>query len=189
VKQQNILKVYHLANADEIQNGLLWYRNAHDEAKRLARENGLTLRQTAGVIAAVSPGLRWERNVECAERIIKGEPLDGLGIRWYDGVRKAKRILKGHNPDVVLKGNKVRAFFACILDPCNKLSVCVDGHAAAIHAGRRITLDEVPPMNDRLYGRIAGDYMIVAKWLGILPLQIQAICWLTWRRIHNVTKA
>lgn len=188
VRQQNILRVYHLANADEIQAGLSWYLDANQQAARLAKENGLTIRQCAGVIAAVSPGLKWEKNVEAAERIIKGEPLDGLGVRWYDGVKKAKRIIRGHNPDMVLKGNKVRAFFACILNPKNETTVCIDGHAFAIHAGRRITLDETPTMNDRLYNRIAGDYVIVAKWLGLSPCQLQAVTWVCWRRLQGVVK-
>lgn len=187
VKQLNILRTYHQATADELQRGMVWYRDANCEADRLADENDLSTTQTAGMIAAVSPGLRWERNVECAERIIKHETLNGLGVRWYDGVRKAKRILKGHNPVEVLKGNKVKAFYACILNPSNPIgSVCIDGHAYAIWVGRRITLDDVPTINDRLYNRIASDYCVVAKDLAISPCQVQSITWLTWRRLHGI---
>ena len=186
VKQNNLMKIFHQATADELTSGMVWYREANEEADRLSVENDLTIRQTSAIIAAVSPGLRWEHNVECAERIIRKEKLDGLGIRWYDGVKKAKRILRGHNPDVVLKGNKVRAFYACILNPSNETSVCVDGHAYAVWRGRRIALDDVPPITDRLYSRIASDYCIVARQLQLSPCQLQAICWCVWRRIHGV---
>lgn len=187
VKQLNILRVYHQANVDEIRDGLNWYRDANCGADRLAEENGLTIRQTSAMIAATSPGLRWERNVECAERIIRGESLEGLGVRWFDGVRKAQRILRGHNPDVVLKGNKVRAFNSCIADPSLTMAVCVDGHAFSIWQGRRITLDEVPPMTDRLYHRVADDYCRVSFDLAIRPCQLQAITWVAWRRLNGVT--
>lgn len=186
VKQRNILKTYWQATADELRDGNLWYQEANEEADRLADENGLEMEQTAAMIAAVSPGMRWERNVECAERIILGEPLDGLGVRWYDGVKKAKRILRNHNPMDVLKGNKVRAFFACILNPDNRVSCCIDGHAYGIWCGKRIPLDEIPPINDRLYFRIASDYCVVARDLAISPCQLQAITWVTWRRLHQV---
>lgn len=186
VRQQNILRTYHAATADEIRDGMTWYRAANEEADRLATENNLTVRQTSAIIAALSPGLRWERNVEAAERVILGESLDGLGVRWYDGVRKAKRILRGHNPDVVLRGNKVRAFNSCIADPSMTMAVCVDGHAYAIWCGKRINLEDVPTMNNRLYHRIAGDYVRVAIDLAIRPCQLQAIVWVCWRRIHDV---
>jgi hypothetical protein len=78
----------------------------------------------------------------------------------------------------------VRAFFACISEPATTQAVCIDGHAYSIWAGRRITLDAVPPVSDRLYNRIVGDYVVVAKHLGIRPHQLQAITWVAWRRLH-----
>jgi hypothetical protein len=186
LRHTNILAVYSRADADSLREGLTWYRQVNEEADRLADENDLTVRQTSAIIAAVSPGLRFERNIEAAERIIKREPLTGLGVRWFDGVRKAKKILAGHNPDVVLKGNKVKNFAACIADPSNTLSVCIDGHMFSCWAGKRITLDEVPPINNRLYHRIAGDFCFVARVLGVRPMQVQAVCWLVWRKQHGV---
>jgi hypothetical protein len=185
IKQLNILRVYHLSTGEEMNAGLSWYVNANQEATRLT-SLGVTLEQSCAIISAVSPGLKWERTVEAAERIIRGESLAGIGLRWFDGVKKAKRIRAGSNPGSVLRGNKVNAFYACILNPANTVSVCVDGHAYAIWAGNRITLDDVPPMNDRLYSRIASDYSIVAKDIGITPCQLQAITWTTHRRIHGV---
>ncbi len=188
VKQSNLLRVYHQATADELVCGLNWYRDANCDADRLASENGILIEQSAGIIAAMSPGLRYERNIEAAERVIRGESLMGLGVRWFDGVRKAKRILRGHAPSEVLKGRKVLAFYHCILHPQNETSVCIDGHCFAIWAGRRIALDDVPPISGRLYHRIASDYCVVARDYSISPCQLQAICWVVWRRIHGVTK-
>lgn len=195
-RQTNILKVYHQATADELSGGLEWYAAAHDEAERLACRGTtiwLGIRETAAVIAAVSPGLRWERNVVAAERILSGgttlygeDELTGLGVRWYDGVAKARAIIDGRNPAYVLKGNKVRAFWHCIWQPDNGLHVCIDGHAYSIWTGERIVLADVPTLDDRLYNRISGDYAAVAKHVGIRPCQLQAITWVTHRRIHEV---
>lgn len=181
-RQRNITAVLRQASADELYAGKDWYNAAHALAKRLHPN----LRVAAAAIAATSPGLRWERNVECAERLINGKPLTGLGVRWYDGVRKAQRVIKGQSPETALRGNKVRAFFACILDPTNVLHCCIDGHAYAIWAGKRIPLDSTPALNNRLYRKVASDYAVVAKFAGMSPCQLQAITWLTWRRIHNV---
>ncbi len=185
-RQTNILRVYHKANEEELRNGMEWYHSAHDEAERLASEHSLPVSVVSAIIAAVSPGLRWEKNIEAAERIIRRESLNGLGVRWYGGVRKAEAIRDGQNPSVALKGNKVRAFAECIRTPDTALSVCVDGHAYSIWAGRRIPLDEVPPINDRLYNRISVDYWEVAKHCGVRACQLQACVWVTWRRLHEV---
>lgn len=180
----NILRVYDQATAEEIREGLEWYSSAHEEIKAIHPD----IRIGAAIVAATSPGLRWERNIEVGRRIIDGEDLTGLGVRWYDGVKKAKRILKGSNPLVVLKGNKVRCFYQCLLKPDNRLAVCIDGHAYAIWKGKRVTLNDVPTLTDRLYNAIARDYMEAAQTVGVLPNQLQAVTWVVWRRLHGVSE-
>jgi hypothetical protein len=181
----NILRAYHSATADEMDAGLRWYKFAHDEACRLHKDCKIG----SAILAAVSPGLRWESNVQAAERIIKKRSLTGLGVRWFDGVKKARKILRGGDPNVILGGNKVRAFYHCILNPNNDVHVCIDGHAYAIWAGKRITLDKTPNMTNRLYHKISSSYVSVSRDLGIRPNQLQAITWCAWRRLHGVVKA
>lgn len=195
---QNILRVYHLASSGEVDAGLRWYLSAHEHAKRLSHilldkfasvSSVDCLESAAGIIAAVSPGLRWERNIEAAERIASGEGLEGLGVRWYDGVKKAKRIIAGTPVLDVLKGNKVRAFYENIAYPKTTDKVTIDGHAWSIWAGERATLDEVPTISDKLYASIQADYVNASEVVGIRPLQLQAITWTTWRRLHKVSSA
>lgn len=195
---RNILKVYDNATKDEINEGLTWYARANAEARCIA-DNGVSWRRACAVVAAVSPGMKWERNIECANRIIQCkckdksgcECLAGLGVRWYDGVHKARKIVTGDKPLRVLKGNKVRAFYRCMINPKDDKSVCIDGHAYSIWAGRRLltsnsgSRDEnvVPNITDKMYERIAADYREAADVVGILPQQIQAIVWVVWRRM------
>lgn len=47
--------------------GTDWYDSAHEEANRIADENGLTPEQTAGMIAATSPQQAWGDNVTTTE--------------------------------------------------------------------------------------------------------------------------
>ena len=186
---RNILKIYDKATRDDIDEGLTWYSRANAEARCIA-SNGTTWHKACAAIAAISPGLRWEKNIEAARRVICKEPLDGLGIRWYDGVRKAERIVNGENPLDVLRGNKVRAFYRCIVNPRDDKSVCIDGHAYSIWAGRRLLTsgtkrdgNVVPNITDKMYESIAKDYREAAELAGILPNQMQAITWVVWRRM------
>ena len=54
----NILEVLGQATAEQHATGLDWYREAHE----VAAEDG-DVRAGAGVLAAVSPLVSWERNV------------------------------------------------------------------------------------------------------------------------------
>jgi hypothetical protein len=186
----NILRVYHQACAGEIDAGLRWYSQAHDEAKRIQPARGnISLSQVCAIIAVLSPGLRWERNLAAADRVIRGEGLEGLGIRWYRGVRKAEQILNGEAIADVLQGNKTFCFYDNLFNPSRSERVTIDGHAWAIQAGIRLTLDKIPSLSDKQYRRIEEDYQTAAGEVSIRPLQLQAITWCVWRRIHGVNSA
>lgn len=181
-KVDNILSVFSQATAEEIERGKGWYPSAHAEACKLHPDP----RIACSIVSVLSPGLRWERNIDAARRVINGDSLDGIGLRWYANVRKALRILGGEAPETVLGGNKVRSFYQCILFPLNPLFVCVDGHGYAVWKGERVSLMDTPNLTDKLYHRIAYAYTAAADRVGLLPLEVQAITWCVWRRIHGI---
>lgn len=182
---RNILKIYRQATADELRAGAEWYLNAHNAARTLHADVSLA----CGVIAALSPGLKWEVNVEAARRVIAGESLKGLGVRWTRNADKARAIAAGKPALDVLKGRKVRAFYACMLNPTNADCVCVDGHAYAIWANQRVPTDATPNIGAPLYRQISAHYVRAAKRLGLQAHQIQAITWVVWRRLVGVAPA
>lgn len=51
------------ADADTVAKGMGWYDNAHWIADELAQRHGLTVGETAGVLAALSPRVKWS---DCA---------------------------------------------------------------------------------------------------------------------------
>ena len=66
----NIKAVYQLATLTEQQDGITWYPQANQIAISLADRHEISEAQAIGVIAALSPRNRWERNVEDADRLI-----------------------------------------------------------------------------------------------------------------------
>jgi hypothetical protein len=188
----NIVAVFFQANEAERCEGLGWYDRAQQVARRIAETNDeICFRAVAGVIAALSPNNRWERNVTDAEALIKvfthGGDCDALKVSTF-GKNKAKAIaiLKGADPLDVLGGNKVRAFYQCIL---GYDAVCVDGHAYSIWLGQRIPTSKTPSISDKLYVKIAEDYRLATSLINTitgdsyLPYQIQAITWVAWRNL------
>jgi hypothetical protein len=189
----SILAVFFSANAVERHEGLSWYGRAQALARHLSNQYGTGVCVTAGVIAALSPNNRWERNVVDAEALIRaytyGENVDALKVCTFSKNKaKAITILQGADPLDVLGGRKVRAFYQCIV---GQDSVCVDGHAYSIWLGQRVTTNKTPKISDKLYDRISEDYRIATKQINeitgdfYLPSQVQAITWVAWRNLHS----
>lgn len=182
----NILRVWEASTDDERNAGRDWYGEASNLARELDPQNP---RRAAGVIAALSPQLSWTRNADLACRLYGDGSLDeshGLGAN----IRKANRIHAGEDPDEILGGHKVRAFFSNIADPAASPAVTVDRHAHDVARGRRYSDAERVAKSGlsspRIYGAFVAAYERAANEVGATPLQIQATTWVTWRRIHGI---
>ena len=90
--------MYKLATPDEVKAGLDWYANAHTEALTIANRFEIPLTTVVGVIAALSPNNKWERNITNASDLIAayldGEPVESVKVSTYHTMRnKAWSIL------------------------------------------------------------------------------------------------
>lgn len=174
----NIRRSFLLASPGEVADGMFWYPTAHTFATGLATKHGITVAQAAGIVAALSPQVSWERNLVLAETLCELRTAKTLGASVY----KALAILDGADPLDVLGGPKVRAFYACILEPNTALTVCIDRHAYDVAVGQ-VTGDKARGSLERVgeYGRIADAYRTVANEFGVMPHQVQAVTWVSWR--------
>lgn len=178
----NILSTYYAATADEIHAGKTWYLAAHSLAWEL---DPMRPWNGAGVIAALSPRLRWDKNVSYARLAysLKGYAIDDASnyIPTLTNSRvKALRMVNGeHVSDVLGKGLKTNAFWDNILNPYDSEAVTVDKHAFDIANAERTSYSTV--ITDKAYREIASLYRDAAHIAGIAPLQMQAITWVAWR--------
>lgn len=60
--QQNIEHVIRDAPMETRLEGMSWYHNVHEATVKGAHESGIPTRHAAGVVAAVSPNMDWEKN-------------------------------------------------------------------------------------------------------------------------------
>ena len=193
----NILAVHQLATLTEKVEGRAWYPTAKTIAIELASRYGIPANQAVGVIAALSPRNKWERNVQDADALISAYVAGGADQAMVTkvctfGKNKAKAVAILESgaetlPTVleILSGPKLREFASCIagLD-----DVTIDGHAFCIWQGERTRLEHVPAIGVKLRRQIKADYRQAADELGVTPSGVQAVSWLAWRRIHGVTK-
>lgn len=164
--------------------GETWYANAWQWCQRMAQRYPYTPHQIAGVVAALSPQVSWERNLTLAtsalDRHMVG--LELLG-QTQDNLGKAQAILDGVEPLDALGGLKVRAFYQCIISAGETDQVCVDRHAvAAYYAPGDVVWASLTP---KRYAIVAAAYTEAAAVLGVTPAQCQAIVWCAWRRSAN----
>jgi hypothetical protein len=195
-----IIGTYHLSTDLERSNGKNWYRQAHRAALDLPVPFACGVITSAGVIAALSPNNKWERNLRDAKALFNmfkafgANAASQVSVSTF-GANKAKAlaILKLQSPTVddvaaILNGLKSTAFYRCILgDP---QAVCVDGHAYSIWAGELITTTKTPKISARLYAQIADDYRAAAQIVSttsqsVTPSELQAITWLTHKRLNG----
>lgn len=193
----NIEKVIDLATPEEIKNGKAWYANAQADAKQASIDTGIPLSTMVGVFAALSPSHHWERNRIAAPYMVHGF-INGDNreeiyshISTYPKMKdKAWSIIKDMletDEDILtrLNGQKIKSFYECIMgyDAC-----CIDGHALNIWRYERVGLTtNKTGISKKLYAEIQGDYVRVAKKLGMKAYELQAITWVAWRRIHGIT--
>lgn len=179
----NIRATYMRAKVDELHEGRHWYDEANRQARIMALAYGVPVETAAAIIAVLSPQVSWTRNVAMARELFATGATSGLGAN----VEKAQALLAGANPDDVVSGPKVSCFYANILDPSGH-EITVDRHAFDIAQGRRTddkTRGQLALKGH--YARYCQAYQLVADELGIGACQLQAITWVTWRRIHGVT--
>ena len=194
----NIKAIYQLATLSEQQDGVTWYPAANQIAIKLADRHCISEAQAVGVIAALSPRNRWERNVEDADRLIAAYNAGGPEQARLTKVctfsankEKAIKILELSLACTfagilaILSGPKLREFASCIH---GLPEVCIDGHAFCIWAANRTGLKDVPAIGVKLRREIKADYIQAADELGHTPAALQAITWCAWRRIHGVAK-
>jgi hypothetical protein len=190
----NILSVYRQATDADKDEGILWYARAKVAAYEIALRHDIPVRIVVGVMAALSPNNRWERNVRDADRLIAayldGDDIESVSVSTYNKMRaKAWSILEAMPADDqhvmrLLNGQKIISFFSNIMghDTCT-----VDGHARNIAFAERVGLtDNRTSIGKKLYAELQDAYNVAAHSVGMKAYEIQAITWVVWKRLHNI---
>lgn len=191
---RNILKVYRLATTEDILSGVEWYDRARRAGQTIADKTKLPVNTVIGVMAALSPNNRWERNVRDTETMClvwqDGGDMTDFKVSTYNAMKaKAWSILSDNlteNECILsrLNGQKIRSFYSNII---GLEEVTIDGHALNIARGKRegLTADKTN-IGRVMYRELQSAYVRAAKRAGVKPHEMQAITWTVWKRIHNI---
>jgi hypothetical protein len=170
--------------------GLLWYATAREQVRDLAERYCVPTAVAAGVVAVLSPMVRWERNLVEAELVLKrrtagAEYTQDKHSAFQRNVRKAYDIVDLGRAAGVMSGRKVSNFYRLLCSPCSALvldSIAILA-AVGIDPNPLVTSDDAKRYfgRERTLDTIERAYRAVAAELILRPDQVQAIVWVVWR--------
>ena len=195
---ENILAIYKMATPEEKRDGIVWYADALRDCTRIAIDLDLPVHIVTGVCAALSPNNKWDRNIinahDLCAAFVNGDGMDSIKVSTYHKMKqKAWSILEAmpdHDGVIdILNGQKIVSFYRNIMgdDTCT-----IDGHARNIAYAERVGLtDDKTNIGVKEYRTLQADYVSAAKrtrvnGLALKAFELQAITWVTLRRIHNI---
>ena len=181
------------APPDVIERGRYWYDEAHDAARLHAGLWGITMKQAAGVLAAISPNLDADDNFNGADDAMAGINIMHITGRQY---QKAKACFE-RDPTEVLNprtGPKTWSFFWNIYAPTLRERVTIDGRFADVIANemrpwkRKRGIDVGGPGSRyESYEMVTEDAAKHLRRNGMpwmTAVQVQAITWVEAKRIE-----
>ena len=148
------------------------------------------LEKVIAVFASLSPNTDYFNNLRSCVTVLnafkQGYSIEQVKVSSYNHCRnRAFTYLNGVDFLATVKGKKITNFYLNLLNPMDRTPVTIDGHAFNIWRGEQKRLQN-SLIKPNQYDEIADGYREVAKIYGLIPNQVQAITWLSWKWKHNL---
>ena len=173
------------ATEAEICEGKAWYSEAMEFAKYLSVNFNVSQVVSAGVISALSPNNKWERNKIDAFNLLQahadGRDADSVKVCTYNANKaRAMGILMG-DVKMLRKARKTHAF-ALNVGVMDESVVTIDKWMVRAFLTTSQTPKDTPTaLTSAQYDRLSAHFCRVAKRMGYKPYELQAIMWVTIR--------
>ena len=190
----NLKNVYDNSTNDQKNRGIAWYGDSNIIAKNMAEEFDKDTKIIAAMIAVLSVGVRWERNVldtyNLCVALSTDSKVTAVGVTTYKRqVNKALSIWELNNPEhnenLIGKGEKTLNFYRAICDPEGE-HVVVDRWIARAAGYEKAHFPE-----GKDYRGISESVLLIAKQVKEMFVPaVQATIWLTirdtWKEVSNI---
>lgn len=191
----NLLKLYAQADRLDRSDGMKAYLRYHDLMAQIAAKYGQAnnIDGVVGAFCALSPNNDYVGNLRSLVSMLEAQRLYGDAAQGTVSTFKACRARaaeylhqRAHFLDHA-KGLKTRAFYQNITDPTNIEPVTIDGHMVLAFYDLDGTMKDAQKLlSIRIYREIADAVRMIARAEGIIPHQMQAILWMTRKRVKQV---
>mgnify|MGYP003121967923 CR=1 FL=1 len=186
---------FYESTEQERTDGMLWYKEAQDFVYEQYHEfkdkiEGLTPYKVAGVVSATSPNNRWEQNKKDTITVLKaiatGLPPEAVKICTYNKNKvKAFEVGKG-NVELTAKSPKTHSFAMNVgLNSPDHITIDKWHLRACVTTPKDGVVDCVESCTAVQYRRIEAITAEIAKRMGMKGYELQAIIWVTIKRVWN----
>lgn len=193
----NIFELYQKASISDIYHGARWYKEANNIAKLYSYIYSVPLIKVCAVISALSPRVKWSTNLVATDILlnsyVNGGISEALNCRiagFHSNKKKAIAILDNWEATFKLydtqrkSGHKTANFANNILNYSDGNFVTIDNHAINIALG---TVGiQYKGLSKKQYDTVVCAYKDAAQELNLLSCDLQAITWLTYKRINRI---
>ena len=170
--KQKITEHFSASDSHNMSIGLTWYNRAHNECLLLSQVFEIDLNKVVGVVAALSPNNKWQRNLHDAWNFLDTPSLETKVCTFMGQRKKALAILASDGSDHailgILNGDKTKNFYSNIRYYDKSEAVTVD-----LWAYRSVKLKP----SKKNFEAVATAYREVALDLKLKPHQVQAVVW------------
>lgn len=197
-----LMHVYEQAVEPERHEAIMSYYRYHALLTAISERHGIPVDITIAVFSILSPNNNYLQNLRDTETLLvnekEGLTIDSFKVFTYNQNKNKAWAVASRNlrPDDAFTSLKTWNFYNNVLHPDSPDFVTVDGHMFWAWRGvpgsvkawrksqRRKKVQKFDVSTDT-YIEIAEDIAGLARAVGILPCQFQAILWITWKRIHS----
>lgn len=187
----NLREFVSCATEQQFSAGANWYNMTAGAGSEFAEAYGVSIEIAVGIIAALSPNNSWDTNIKDTNTVLNatknGLSANDIKVSTYDRNKdKAMRIARGEEPLDVLSGEKVVSFYTNILAAhYGTLDKEVTVDMWALRAACGVFDARKVAISDGVYTRAREAYQILAKELGLVAKQLQAIVWVVIRDLTS----
>ena len=182
--KNNLRAWYKSATKRQVIDGKQWYPKANLFADELASNSGHSIHKIAGVISALSPRNKWNKNLTDAETVTwaqarKLRPSDVKVSTYHKNKNKAFNILRGKQA-IEWKSRKTYSFVKNVGELDDKYITIDSWHLRACQSKptRMVKAGEVKEsVTPKQYDRIKELTMELAREFNIKGYEFQAIVW------------
>ena len=178
--RKHILNWYNQATTDEVQDGLSWYEDAQQFARLMAYKYNYSVNQISQIISILSPQTDWNANKLNTELFL----VHGKNIKIYATNMQKEKCEKVLNNtySIPLTAQKTYAFADNIANT-QSVKVTIDRHASKV--ANNVLQGGSVSIAKTQYLEFEKAYNFVANKLNITAYQLQAITWVTYKRVVN----
>ena len=178
-------KTFKLATEQEIEDGMQWYCEAREFSRDMAKLANKSRQQIAQLISLFSPKKEWGQNKKEVKSFILEEMYGIKPIKGYfmtkKGMAEAREIL---HTDYRIPDHRTKTWsFADNIADNESNAITIERHAIKVAYGQESSKEIL--ITAKRYRQARTAYARVAEKYGLKGYELQAITWLTYKRIVN----